>query len=318
MVKIKNILISQPEPVSIEKSPFKNLVEKFNLNLTFYKFFDVVGVEAKEFRKERIYLLNYTAVIFNSKNSVDHYFRLAKELREEIPDTMKYFCASEAIALYLQNYVQYRKRKIFFGKQTFADLIDVMHKHKDEHFLFPCSDEAQPESFKLLDKSKYKYTKACMYKSLPRDLSHLKIDGFDMIVVFSPVGVKSLCQNFPDIKSKNKIIAAFGQSTQAALIENGLNINIVAPTKSAPSMAMAIEDYMLGKEPEPLLVSKPATLKKSTPKKAPATKKAKSVFTNKSKYVALLESKRTLAAEKKAEVARRKAEAEAKKNNPTE
>ena len=172
-MKVKKILVSQPEPADLEKSPYKNLVTKYNVDITFFKFFEVVGLTASEFRKSRIHLTEYTAVIFNSKNSVDHFFRLAKELREVIPDTMKYFCSSEAIAHYLQNYIQYRKRKIFFGNQYFADLIEVLSKHRDEKFLFPCSDEKQTEYTKMLDKAKFKYTKATMYTSVPRDLKAL-------------------------------------------------------------------------------------------------------------------------------------------------
>ncbi len=165
-MKVKKILVSQPEPADLEKSPYKNLVTKYGVDITFYKFFEVVGLSVSEFRKSRIHLGDYTAVIFNSKNSVDHFFRLAKELRENIPDTMKYFCSTEAIAHYLQNYIQYRKRKIFFGNQYFADLIEILSKHREEKFLFPCSDEKQTEYTKMLDKAKFKYTKATMYTSV--------------------------------------------------------------------------------------------------------------------------------------------------------
>ena len=167
-MKVKKILVSQPEPADLEKSPYKNLVTKYGVDITFYKFFEVVGLSVSEFRKSRIHLGDYTAVIFNSKNSVDHFFRLAKELRENIPDTMKYFCSTEAIAHYLQNYIQYRKRKIFFGNQYFADLIEILSKHREEKFLFPCSDEKQTEYTKMLDKAKFKYTKATMYTSVHR------------------------------------------------------------------------------------------------------------------------------------------------------
>ncbi len=309
MTKIKNVLISQPEPADISKSPYKSLVETHHLNLTFFKFFDIVGVEAKDFRKERIYLKDYTAVIFNSKNAINHYFRLAKELREEIPDSMKYFCASEAIALYLQNYILYRKRKIFFGKQTFADLIDVMYKHKDEKFLFPCSDEPQTETYKLLDKAKYKYTKACMYKSIPKDLKSLNVEKFDMVVVFTPIGVKALATSYPKLDTEKTMIAAFGASTHVALAEAGFKLTVPAPTRSAPSMTAAIEDFILGKVAEPVLIKKPAILKKATTKKT-TTKQNKPIIANKAKYDELLENKRKKALEKKEEALRRKAEKE--------
>ena len=202
-MKVKKILVSQPEPADLEKSPYRNLVTKYGVEITFYKFFEVVGLPVSEFRKTRIHLAEYTAIIFNSKNSVDHFFRLAKELREVIPDSMKYFCASEAIAHYLQNYIQYRKRKIFYGNQYFADLIEILSKHREEKFLFPCSDEKQTEYTKLLDKAKFKYTKATMYTSVPRDLSQFNLKDYDLICLFSPIGVRSLVKNFPNVAEEN-------------------------------------------------------------------------------------------------------------------
>ena len=216
-MKVKKILISQPEPADLEKSPYKNLVNKYGIDITFYKFFEVVGLTPTEFRRSRIHISEYTAIIFNSKNSVDHFFRLAKELREVISDSMKYFCATEAIALYLQNYIQYRKRKIFFGNQYFSDLIEVLQKHREEKFLFPCSDEKQTEYTKLLDKAKFKYTKATMYTSVPRDLKQFNLKDYDLVCLFSPIGVRSLVQNFPNIANENVTIAAFGASTHSAL-----------------------------------------------------------------------------------------------------
>jgi uroporphyrinogen-III synthase len=319
-MKLKKILISQPEPADLEKSPYKKLATEFKLDLTFYKFFEVVGITATEFRKSRIHITDYTAVIFNSKNSVDHFFRMAKELREVIPETMKYFCSTEAIALYLQNYIQYRKRKIFFGNQYFADLVDVMTKHRDEKFLFPCSDEKQTEYTKLLDKAKFKYTKAPMYRSVPRDLKQFKLEDFDMIALFSPIGVRSLLMNFPDAKNASILVAAFGTSTHAALNAAGIKITIAAPTKNSPSMAMAIENYLLGKQQEAVLVVKPSALKSSKTShssKVTGTKKTKSVFASKTKYKQLMEEKKAKAAARRAERAKQKAlkEAEDNKNN---
>lgn len=319
-MKLKKILISQPEPADLEKSPYKKLATEFKLDLTFYKFFEVVGITATEFRKSRIHITDYTAVIFNSKNSVDHFFRMAKELREVIPETMKYFCSTEAIALYLQNYIQYRKRKIFFGNQYFADLVDVMTKHRDEKFLFPCSDEKQTEYTKLLDKAKFKYTKAPMYRSVPRDLKQFKLEDFDMIALFSPIGVRSLLMNFPDAKNSSILVAAFGTSTHAALNAAGIKITIAAPTKNSPSMAMAIENYLLGKQQEAVLVVKPSALKSSKTShssKVTGTKKTKSVFASKTKYKQLMEEKKAKAAARRAERAKQKAlkEAEDNKNN---
>lgn len=313
-MKLKKILISQPEPADLEKSPYKRLATEFKLDLTFYKFFEVVGITATEFRKSRIHIAEYSAVIFNSKNSVDHFFRMAKELREVIPETMKYFCSTEAIALYLQNYIQYRKRKIFFGNQYFADLIDVMTKHRDEKFLFPCSDEKQTEYTKLLDKAKFKYTKAPMYRSVPRDLKQFKLEDFDMIALFSPIGVRSLLMNFPNAKTSSILVAAFGTSTHAALNAAGIKITIAAPTKNSPSMAMAIENYLLGKQQEAVLVVKPSTLKNSKSthsSKIAGTKKTKSVFASKTKYKQLMEEKKAKAAARRAERAKQKAIKEA-------
>lgn len=263
-MKVKKILISQPEPADLEKSPYKNLVNKYSIDITFYKFFEVVGLSASDFRKSRIHISDYTAVIFNSKNSVDHFFRLAKELRETISDTMKYFCATEAIALYLQNYIQYRKRKIFFGNQYFSELVEVLQKHRDEKFLFPCSDEKQTEYTKLLDKAKFKYTKATMYTSVPRDLTQFKLKEYDMICLFSPIGVRSLVKNFPNIAESNIMIAAFGTSTHAALKAAGIKLTIAAPTKTSPSMAMAIENFINGKGQDEAVISRASSIKKET------------------------------------------------------
>jgi uroporphyrinogen-III synthase len=318
VAKIKKILISQPEPADIEKSPYKALSTDFNVKLTFYKFFTVEGISASEFRKSRIHIREHSAIILNSKNSVDHFFRMAKDLREPIPETMKYFCTSEAIALYLQNYIQYRKRKIFFGKQFFADLIDVMSKHREENFLFPCSDEKQTEYIKLLDKAKFKYTKAPMYRSVPRDLSHIKLEDYDIVALFSPIGVRSLIQNFPNVAETDVTIAAFGLSTHAALKDAGIPLTIKAPTPSAPSMAMAIENYILGKPQDEVIVVKPTSLKaqqRGHGKTLLNGKKARPVIANKEKYKQRMEQKKAEAAARRAE---RKAEREKKAREEAE
>ena len=315
-MKVKKILISQPEPADLEKSPYKNLVSKYGIEITFYKFFEVVGLTATEFRKSRIHLSEYTAVIFNSKNSVDHFFRLAKELRVTIPDSMKYFCATEAIALYLQNYIQYRKRKIFFGNQYFSDLIEVLQKHREEKFLFPCSDEKQTEYTKLLDKAKFKYTKATMYTSVPRDLKQFNLKDFDIICLFSPIGVRSLVQNFPNIAEENHMIAAFGTSTHSALKAAGIKLTIAAPTKSSPSMAMAVENYINGKGQDDTVITRPSSLRKDLShgrgqgSGVAGTRKPKSVFANKAKYKQLQEERKAQAAARRAERQAAKAAAE--------
>lgn len=311
-MKIKKILISQPEPADLEKSPYRNLVRKLGVNITFYKFFEVVGIPASEFRKTRIHIGEYTAVIFNSKNSVDHFFRMLKELRETVNEDMKYFCSTEAIALYLQNYIQYRKRKVFYGNQYFSDLLEILGKHRDEKFLFPCSDEKQTEYTKALDKAKFKYTKAPMYTSRPRDLKQFNIDSFDAIALFSPIGVRSLVKNFPDIKEHTGIlIAAFGTSTHAALKEHGIKLNIVAPTQSAPSMAMALENYILGKEQDSVIASKNDMSKHGIKNTINSGKKSKPVIANKEIYKQRMEEKKAQAAARRAARAAERAAREA-------
>lgn len=303
-MKAKKILISQPQPADIEKSPYKKLITKYHADITFFKFFDIVGLTATEFRRTRIHLHEYTAVIFNSKNSVDHFFRLAKELREVIPESMKYFCTTEAIALYLQTYIQYRKRKIFFGEQTFADLIDIMERHREEHFIFPCSDEKQTDSIRQLDRAKFKYTKAVMYTLVPRDLTQFNLSDFDIIALFSPIGVRSLEKSFPNIKDEELTIAAFGTSTHAALANSGIKLSIAAPTKSSPSMVMAIENYLLGKEQEEVISPKLSAQKKlnaNGKSNLSANKKSKSVIADKTKYKQLQEERKAKAAARRAE-----------------
>ncbi|MCK9163464.1 MAG: uroporphyrinogen-III synthase [Bacteroidales bacterium] len=241
---IKNILVSQPAPLDIEKSQYKILIDKHNVKLTFKKFFDVNGVTNKEFRASKINILDHSAVIVTSKLAIDNYFKLSKELRVVIPESMKFFCVTESIANYLQNYIQYRKRKIFYGKLQFSELIDTMLKHKEENFLYPCSEDTSVENFKLLDKNKIKYTKSVMYRSVPNDLTDLDITKFDMIVMFSPIGVKSFVQSFPGYNHQKIDFAAFGISTQASLKDAKIKTIIPAPTPITPSMIMAIDKYL--------------------------------------------------------------------------
>ncbi len=243
-MKIRNILVSQPEPADLEKSPYGELARNYNLNIDFNKFIKVEGVSGREFRQNRINLLDFSAIIFTSRNSVDHFFRMAQELRAEIPDTMKYFCISESTAFYLQKYVQYRKRKIFHGKQSFEQLMEIIRKHKEEKYLLPCSDIHKISMTKLLDNAGINYKKAIFYKTLASDLSHIDIASYDMLIFFSPSGVKSLFKNFPKFKQNSTLIAAFGPTTSKAVAEAGLKLDIAAPTKTAPSMTMAIEQYI--------------------------------------------------------------------------
>lgn len=243
-MKIKKILVSQPQPADLEKSPYAELAKKYSLEIDFHKFIKVEGVPARDFRKDRIHFEDYTAIILTSRNAVDHYFRMAKELRWEVPDTMKYFCISEATAYYLQKYVQYRKRKIFFGKQTFQDMLEVIRKHKEEKFLMPCSDIHKQEFPKMLEKAGIKFDKAVIYKTLASDLSHLKVTEYDILIFFSPAGVKSLFKNFPKFEQNSTLIAAFGPKTASAVKDAGMKLDIPAPTKTAPSMTMALEEFL--------------------------------------------------------------------------
>jgi uroporphyrinogen-III synthase len=243
-LKVKNILVSQPPPVDLEKSPYTKLAEKYKLNVDHFKFIKIEGIPSKEFRKSRVNLLDYTAVIFTSRQAVDNYFRLAKEVRAEIPEDMKYFCISESTAYYLQNYVQFRKRKIFHGKQSFADLMDVIRKHKEDKYLFPCSDNNKYEIPEVLDQEGIQYHTAVMYRTLSCDLKQIDIYKYDMFVFFSPSGVKSLFENYPDFKQGEMAIAAFGSTTAEEVVNLGLELNVMAPTPEFPSMTMAIENFV--------------------------------------------------------------------------
>ena len=241
---MKSILVSQPQPTDLEKSPYGSLSKKFNIDIDFQKFIKIEGVGSKEFRESRTNILDFTAIIFTSRNAVDHFFRLTKDLRVEIPDDMKYFCISESTAFYLQKYVQYRKRKIFHGKQNFGDLVEIIKKHKEEKYLLPCSDIHKSSMTAILDSNSIDYHKAVFYKTLASDLSHITIDNYDMLIFFSPTGIKSLFKNFPEFKQNSTLIAAFGPTTSKAVKDAGLTLNVEAPTKTAPSMTMAIEQYL--------------------------------------------------------------------------
>lgn len=241
--KIKSILISQPKPSS-EKSPYYDLAEKYKVKIDFRSFIHVEGVPAKEFRQERVNILEHTAVILTSRNAVDHFFRMCEEMRTPVPESMKYFCLSESTAYYLQKYVVYRKRKIFHGKLSFRDLLEVIKKHKQEKYLLPCSDIHKRNITDLLDSINIKYTKSVFYKTVCSDLSDLANVNYDMLVFFSPSGIESLYKNFPDFKQNGTRIAAFGTTTSAAVEKAGLTIDVHAPAPNLPSMSMAIENYI--------------------------------------------------------------------------
>jgi uroporphyrinogen-III synthase len=240
---IKSILVSQPKPEG-EKSPYYDLAEKYKIKIDFRPFIKVEGVDAKEFRAQRVNLPDFTGIILTSKVAVDHFFRVAEEIRYEVPDDLKYFCISESTAYYLQKYVQYRKRKIFHGKATFADLLDIIKKHKDEKFLYPCTDVHKEEIPEILDKHSINYSKAVLFRTVCSDLSDLADVYYDILVFFSPSGITSLFKNFPKFKQNKTRIAAFGPTTAKAAEEAGLRLDIHAPKPGTPSMTMALEEYI--------------------------------------------------------------------------
>ncbi len=242
-MKIRKILVSQPEPNNAS-SPYNDLAVKYNLKIDFRPFIQVEGVPAKDFRKDRIQILEHTAVIFTSRTAIDHFFRIALELRLTIPDTMKYFCISEATAFYLQKYIVYRKRKIFYGNSKFTDLVDILLKHKEEKFLIPLSDIHKDEIPVLLEKAKIPVTEAIMYRTVSSDLSDLKDVNYDILVFFSPSGIKSLTHNFPDFKQNDTKIATFGPATAQAVRDAGLRLDVEAPVPEAPSMTAALERFI--------------------------------------------------------------------------
>ncbi len=242
-MKVKTILISQPEP-KIENSPYFELEEKQRVKIDFIPFIHVEGVNSKDIRQQKIDLTNYTAIILTSRNAVDHFFRIAEEMRYKVPDTLKYFCLSEAVAYYLQKYVVYRKRKIYVGKRTFQELSPFIKKYKNEKFLLPASDMLKPDVPKILDKLGVEWKQAVFYKTVVSDLSHLRNVTYDILVFFSPSGIKSLFENFPDFEQKDTKIAVFGNTTIKAAKENGLVCNIKAPTPETPSMTMALQKYI--------------------------------------------------------------------------
>lgn len=239
---VKTILVSQPKP---ERSPYYELEKKYGLQIDWRPFIHVEGVDVREFRKTRIRPDEFTAIIFTSKNAVDHFFRICEELRVKMSQDMKYFCLSEAIANYLQKFIIYRKRKVFYGKRTIQDLAPALKKHKpNEKFLLPCSNLGAREVSEFLEENGFQWQDAMMYKTVSSDLSDLSDVTYDVLVFFSPLGIESLYENFPDFKQNETRIAVFGNSTGKAVEERGLTINIKAPAPEAPSMTMALEKYL--------------------------------------------------------------------------
>lgn len=239
--EVKTILVSQPKP---EYSPYYKLEDKYGIQIDWRPFIHVEPVPEKEFRKTRIKPDDYSAIIFTSRNSIDHFFNLCEDMRIKMPDDTKYFCLSEAIANYLQKFITYRKRKVFVGKRLISDLENALKKHRKEKFLLPTSNLGSKPVQDFLGSMKIDYQEAMMYKTVSSDLSDLAAITYDILVFFSPLGIQSLYENFPDFKQNKTRIAVFGNSTSKAVLDKGLTINIKAPSTDAPSMSMALENYI--------------------------------------------------------------------------
>ena len=241
--KVSSILVSQPEPKD-EDSPYRKLSEKYKIKIDFRPFIHIEPVSLKDFRKQKVEVLNYSAVIFTSRNAVDHFFNLCKEMKIEMPADMKYFCISDQTANYLQKYIVIRKRKIFTGSKTAQDLIEILKKHKNEKYIFPCSNIRKNDIPDFLNQNGYKFTEAIIYNTVASDLSDLANVNYDIIAFFSPSGINSLFVNFPDFKQNKTRIAAFGPTTAQAVKDAGLALDIQAPMPDAPSMTGALEAYI--------------------------------------------------------------------------
>ncbi len=242
-MKVKKILISQPTPTP--GSPYSEIISKYGVSIDFVPFFRVVSLSAREFRVQKINITDYTAIVFTSKSAIDSFFGICEEMRIVVPETMKYFCSSESVALYLQKHIIYRKRKIFFGSGTAESIIDIIGvKHKDENFLIATTDNARPELMKLFTKSKFKCANGVFNKTFNCDLSGINLSKYQMMVFYSPSDVKSLLENFPDFQQGETIIATFGPSALKAVKNAGMDAQITAPTPEAPSMAKALLLYL--------------------------------------------------------------------------
>jgi uroporphyrinogen-III synthase len=243
MRKVKSILVTQ-EPPTDPASPYYKIAEKYSLKVDFRPFIQVEPVPVKEFRKQKVEILNYTAVIFTSRNAVDHFFTICRELKIEMPPEMKYFCISEQTSNYLQKYIVIRKRKIFTGLKDTQDLLEIVKKHKNEKFLFPCSDIRKNDIPDFLRQNSFQFCEAITHHTVAANLSDLKEVFYDILAFFSPSGIHSLYTNFPDFRQNNTRIAAFGPATAKAVREAGLVLDIEAPLPNAPSMTGALELYI--------------------------------------------------------------------------
>jgi uroporphyrinogen-III synthase len=243
-LKVKKILVSQPPPTS-EKSPYFDIIEKFGVKIDFRPFIKVDAVSAKEFRQQKVAILDHTAVVFTSKTGIDHFFRVCQEMRITMPEAMKYFCVSESVALYLQKYIQYRKRKVFYGVTgKLPDLFLVISKHLDENYLVVLSDVHNEEILLLLEKYKVQYHVGIMYRTVSNEFSQEEEFNYDLLIFFSPQGVASLLKNFPNFEQGEMLIGCFGTTTANAVREAGLHLDIEAPRSEAPSMTAALELFL--------------------------------------------------------------------------
>ena len=332
-MSIKKILVSQPRPTS-EKSPYFDLEKKYGVEIVFRPFIKVEGLTSKEFRQSKINVPDYSAIILTARTAIDHFFRLCKELRYNVPDTLKYFCVSETIAHYLQKYVIYRKRKIFYSETgRMEDLIPIIAKHNKETYLMPVSDVHNDKAV-VLDNNKVKYVKAVMYRTVSNDFKPGEPFDYDMLAFFSPAGIKSYTTNFPDYADRNVVIAAMGQTTLEAADKAGLKVDVTITPKT-PSMASAIEQYLkqakveeekeerraareaAKKEPKkaaaPASKVEAATEGDAAAKRSAAAKKAAATRKAKAEAEAAAAAKRSAAAKKAAATRKAKAEAAAKK-----
>ena len=243
-MKIKKVLVSQPKPTS-DKSPYYDIAEKYGVEIDFRPFIKVESLSAKEFRQQKVSILDHTAIVFTSRHAIDHFFTLCAELRVTIPETMKYFCTSEQIALYIQKYVQYRKRKVFFGATgKFNDLIPSIVKHNTEKYFVPLSDVHTDEIKNALDAKKIQHTEAVMYRTVSNDFTPEEKFDYDMLLFFSPAGIQSLLKNFPEFDQKDIAIGCFGPATAKAVKDAGLRLDLEAPTVEAPSMTAALDKFI--------------------------------------------------------------------------
>jgi len=316
-MKIKKILVSQPRPTS-EKSPYFNLEKKYGVEIVFRPFIKVEGLTSKEFRQSKINVPDYTAIILTARTAIDHFFRLCKELRYNVPDTLKYFCVSETIAHYLQKYVVYRKRKIFYSENGLMEgLIPIIAKHHKETYLMPISDVHNDKAL-VLDNNKVKYVKAVMYRTVSNDFTPDEPFDYDMLVFFTPAGIKSYITNFPDYKKRKVVIAAMGTTTLEAATEAGLKVDVTITPKT-PSMASAIEQYLKNnvtdEEEDAKAPSNTVKEQDTADKRSAAAKKAAETRKANAKAAADAAAKRSEAAKKAAATRKAKAEAAKKTSN---